>query len=138
MDRAAAGERRAARLLEDQGFRLLGAQVVAEHALLLDGMRVTVQLRADYLVERGGARYVAEVKTGAVATRIETSATRRQMLEYRVVFDVDGVILVDADAGTLHEVRFPLLERSAPRRSVWPLVGVLAGVFATAVAILMR
>ena len=33
---------------------------------------------------------VAEVKTGRLAPRIDTPATRRQLLEYRLAFDVDG------------------------------------------------
>ena len=50
---------------------------------------------------------MAEVKTGRLAPRLETSATRRQLLEYRVAFDVDGVLLVDVDAGRVHSLEFP-------------------------------
>lgn len=138
MDRAARGEARAAAWLEDLGYRILGGQVVAEHAVRVDDRTVTVVLRADYLVSRNGARYVVEVKTGALAPRIETSATRRQMLEYRIAFDVDGVLLVDGETGKVHEVTFPALERLAPRRgSAWRLVAfVLAASFA--LLVLMR
>ena len=111
MERAAAGEERAAALLEAKGYEILGAQVAVEHSVLIDGRTVVIGLRADYLVLRDGARYVVEVKTGAVAPRIETSATRRQVLEYRIAFDVDGVVLVDAEAGAVHEVTFPALAR---------------------------
>ena len=86
--------------------------------------------RADYLATRDGSRYVVEVKTGAQAPRIETSATRRQILEYRIAFDVDGVVLVDAEAGSVHEMTFPALDRFASagrgqgargwRSSRWP------------------
>jgi hypothetical protein len=122
MDRAARGEVRAARWLEDRGYVIRGAQVVAEHAVRVDDRLVTVSLRADYLVVRSGARYVVEVKTGALAPRIETSATRRQMLEYRVAFDVDGILLVNGETGVIHEVTFPALAPRAVRRP-W---GVLA------------
>jgi hypothetical protein len=53
-------------------------------------------------------RYIAEVKTGRAAVRLDTAATRRQLLEYRVAFDVDGVLLVDAEAGEIRLVEFPL------------------------------
>jgi len=82
------------------------------------------------------------VKTGAHAPRIETSATRRQILEYRVAFDVDGVVLVDAEAGSVHEITFPALDRFAvPARSErsrgWPIVALaVAAVAAVAVAAL--
>jgi len=138
MVRAARGEARAAAWLEDQGYRVLGGQVVAEHAVQVDERTVTVALRADYLVTRHGARYVVEVKTGALAPRIETSATRRQMLEYRIAFDVDGVLLVDGETGKVHEVTFPSLDRLAPRKGTsWRLVAfVLAA--SVALAALLR
>jgi hypothetical protein len=111
MDRASRGEASAGPWLEGRGFTILGAQVVAEHHVQVDDRLVMVALRADYLVERRGSRYVVEVKTGALAPRIETSATRRQMLEYLVAFDVHGVLLLDAETGNVHEVSFPALSQ---------------------------
>jgi hypothetical protein len=130
MARAVRGEQRAPALLEARGFAVLGAQVVVDHTVRIDDRLVAVPLRADYLAERDGARYVVEVKTGALATRIETSATRRQVLEYRIAFDVDGVVLVDADAGHVHEITFPALERLArPASGGWrPIALALAAV----------
>jgi len=128
-ERAAAGEERAPERLAEHGYRVLGAQVVAEHQVQVDDRVVVIALRADYLVEKRGARYVVEVKTGALAPRIETSATRRQMLEYRVAFDVDGVVLVDAESGGVHEVTFPSLARFAsahPSRVGWRVAAVVA------------
>lgn len=129
-ERAAAGEERAPSWLEEHGYRVLGAQVVAEHQVQVDDRVVVIALRADYLVEKRGARYVVEVKTGAFAPRIETSATRRQMLEYRVAFDVDGVVLVDAESGGVHEITFPSLARFAtahPSRVGWWVAAIFAG-----------
>lgn len=126
-ERAARGESRAARMLQARGYDVLGAQVAAEHAVIVDREEVVVPLRADYLVEKRGVRYVVEVKTGEHAPRIETRATRRQILEYRVAFDVDGVLLVDGDSGTIREVTFPALARlrPAPLR-MWPALVALA------------
>jgi hypothetical protein len=99
----------------------------------VDGAIVPVDLRADYVVEHGGRRYVAEVKSGVFAPRLETAATRRQLLEYRIAFAVDGVLLVDAEEGRVRRVEFPLPLR-APRggRLAWLLVGVAAGVLVMA------
>lgn len=105
-DRGAEGEREAVALLEAAGFAIEGAQVVGGYTLAIDGTPVTIAVRADYLVSRDGARFVAEVKTGAVATRIETAATRRQLLEYQHAFDVAGVLLIDADAASVQRVEF--------------------------------
>lgn len=109
--RAVAGEREGASILRARGYAILGAQVAIEHAVEIDGVTVSMGLRADYLVSKNGARFVAEVKTGALAPRIDTAATRRQLLEYEVAFDVDGVLLVDADTERVHTVAFPALSR---------------------------
>lgn len=137
MKRAALGEQRAAGLLRDHGFAVLGSQVEVEHVVTIDHRRVVIALRADYLGEKDGLRYVVEVKTGAHAPRIETSATRRQILEYRVAFDVDGVVLVDAESGGVHEVTFPALSRLAlPAPNPWRFVALGLAATATALAIL--
>jgi hypothetical protein len=107
VERAGEGERRALAWLGQLGFDVLGAQVAVTYPVEVDGRTVTVGVRADFLVEKDGARYVVEVKTGALAPRIETPSTRRQLLEYKVAFDVDGILLVDAEAGQLHSVSFP-------------------------------
>jgi hypothetical protein len=128
-ERGAAGEARAEVLLSRLGFRIVGRQVAARYGLGVDGEEVPIDLRADYVVAMGGQRFVAEVKTGAWAPRIETSATRRQLLEYRVAFEVDGVLLVDADAGRVRRVEFPLptATRGAPSRVAWLAAGIAAG-----------
>lgn len=136
MKRAAVGEQRALAWLEERGFRVLGAQVCVEHPVAVDGRVVKIALRADYLAERDGARYVVEVKTGALAPRIETSATRRQILEYRVAFDVDGVVLVDGETGRVCEITFPALERFERPSRVGRVVAVVLAAAAAAIALL--
>ena len=140
MARALRGEERAPALLEGRGFAVLGAQVMVEHTVRIDDRLVVVPLRADYLAERDGARYVVEVKTGALAPRIETSATRRQILEYRIAFDVDGVVLVDAESGEVHEITFPALERFSrpPASSRWRVVALALAAVAAAVLAVVR
>jgi hypothetical protein len=141
MERAVAGEERAAGLLEREGYSVLGAQAVVEHPVRIDDRLVRIALRADYLAERGGRRYVVEVKTGSLAPKIETSATRRQMLEYRLAFDVDGVLLVDAESGTVHEVTFPTLDRfggTSRGASGWRVVVIAAVAVAAAVFVFVR
>jgi hypothetical protein len=129
-ERGAQGEVRAEALLRRLGFTILGRQVAVTYGLGVDGHRVAVDLRADYVVAEGGRRYVAEVKTGVFAPRIETAATRRQLLEYRIAFEVDGVLLVDAEAERVRRVEFPLPEGPAAGggRVAWLLAGIVTGV----------
>jgi hypothetical protein len=96
--RAVQGELRAEPMLRAAGYEVLDRQVRGGWTVYADGEPLAIGLRADLLVARGGRRYVAEVKTGKLAPRLDHAATRRQLLEYRVAFGVDGVLLVDAEA----------------------------------------
>jgi hypothetical protein len=123
------GEARAETILADQGWAVDGRQVTATYDLLVSGTPLTIGLRADYLVTRGGRRYVAEVKTGRFAPQLDTPATRRQLLEYRVAFGVDGVLLVDAETERVLSIEFPPLQARLSRRPgfAWALLlGLLA------------
>jgi hypothetical protein len=102
--RASEGEQGAVALLERAGYAVLEHQVPGSWTVHADGEPVSFGLRADYLVARDGRRYIAEVKTGRVAPRLSHGPTRRQLLEYSAAFDVDGVILVDAEGETLTHV----------------------------------
>jgi len=105
--RAMRGEKRAATLLRAHGYRVRDAQLSVTYHPRLAGKSWPVALRADYLVTRSGKRYVAEVKTGERAPSLAHPPTRRQLLEYSVAFEVDGVLLVDVEAGLVQEVEFP-------------------------------
>ena len=115
--RARSMERQAAKLLENYGYTVLGHQVETRYEVLVDGKPTEVLLRADYLVSRGGRQFIVEVKSGQVAPRLDTAATRRQLLEYRVAFQVDGVLLVDGEERQVHEVIFPIWRSPAPKVS---------------------
>jgi hypothetical protein len=106
--RSIAGEIEAERLLSSLGYRVLARQVCLEWAIACDGEDHVVELRADLLVERRGRRYVAEVKTGLSAPLLTNAATRRQLLEYCVAYDVESVLLVDVEEDRVCEISFPL------------------------------
>ena len=106
--RSLRGEREAEHLLGRLGFAVIARQVGIEWAIACDGEDHLVELRADLLVERDGRRYVAEVKTGISAPLLTNAATRRQLLEYCVAYQVDSVLLVDVEAASVREVSFPL------------------------------
>lgn len=109
-------EQEASALLVDCGYQVLDSQVETTYTLLVDGEASTVTLRADYLVSRSGRRFVAEVKSGQFATRIDSAATRRQLLEYWAAFQVDGILLVDGESRQVREVTFPMPVREDRQR----------------------
>jgi hypothetical protein len=115
--RALRGEAHAEDLLVDAGYRIVERQAEGKYLVQVDGRATRVVVRADLLVQdQAGRTLVAEVKTGREAPRIENSATRRQLLEYRIAFDVTGVLLVDAETDAVHRVHFPM-PAEEPRRS---------------------
>jgi hypothetical protein len=119
VDLAQRGEAAAERILGDAGYRVVARQVTGEWQMEVDGECVTVGVRADLVVARGGRRYVAEVKTGERAPDPCYPPTRRQLLEYGLVFDADEVLLVDVPARVVRRVGFPEVPRlpaSASRR----------------------
>lgn len=106
--RASTGEHDAVGMLRRAGFRIVARQARTWWSPRVDGEPQETEVRADYLVEFDGELLVAEVKTGDHAPELATAATRRQLLEYRVAFDVDGVLLVCPERGVIHRVDFPL------------------------------
>ena len=102
------GEVIAEKLLKKNGYSVIDRQVVGEWWIDVDGEEVEVQVRADFMVKKRRRVYVAEVKTGRMVTDPVFPATRRQLLEYHLVFDVDGVLLVDAESRQIHRVDFPV------------------------------
>lgn len=126
--RARAGERDALPLLARAGYRVRGTQVRARLTYMLDGEPCHVDVQVDYLVERGGRAWIAEVKTGAEAPQLTTRATRRQLLEYAHAFDAHGVLLVDPERGRVHRVTLPERTRATPARDLALLLaGALVG-----------
>jgi Holliday junction resolvase len=125
-------ERDAEKLLKKLGYTLVARQVPAGYSVLLDGDLATFRLTADLLVESGGKRHVAEVKTGK-AIKLDHAETRRQLLEYQLAFGVDSLLLVDMEGKKVHTVRFPLPKKptaaaTAKRMTVrWAAIALLAG-----------
>lgn len=107
------GEDEAERILAAKGFRVIARQATARWRMAVDGEEVAFGVRVDLIVERRGLRYVAEVKTGERAPDPCLPATRRQLLEYSLVFGAAQVLLVDVPARTVRAVSFPDVEVAA-------------------------
>ncbi|MEE8524810.1 MAG: hypothetical protein V3T72_12820 [Thermoanaerobaculia bacterium] len=105
--RARKAETDAERLLESLGFTILDRQLSQQWTLEVDGEPREVLSRADLLVERGRRLFVADVKSGDLAPDPSRPATRRQLLEYLLAFDVDGALVVDMRRRQVRSVAFP-------------------------------
>lgn len=100
------GERIAETLLEQDGYQITARQADQRWYVHCDGLAHPIVLRADLLVEKSGKNFVAEVKTGDLAPNLYNAATRRQLLEYSLAYDVEGVLLVDVELGSIQRVTF--------------------------------
>ncbi len=115
MSAAASGETLAESWLVARGFQILERQATQRGTILVDGEPVAFDVRADLIVARGGHRLLVEVKTGDAADP-RSALTRRQLREYRDLFDVDGLLLFDASQQRLRVIEFP--EAPVERRGV--------------------
>lgn len=97
----------AERLLEAAGFDIVERQLSQRWDLLIDHRRQEVVSRVDLLLEKEGRFFVADVKTGRQAPDPRQPATRRQLLEYLLVFEADGALVVDMESRTLRAISFP-------------------------------
>ena len=99
------GEAEALKILERYGYKIIQSQLSLPGHIFIDDDKQDFDVRPDYLVEKGGVQYLAEVKTGKAA-RSASRETRRQLFEYAALGNSDTVILVDATKGTLNKIRF--------------------------------
>ncbi|GAC1351538.1 MAG: hypothetical protein NVS3B20_00090 [Polyangiales bacterium] len=100
------GERDAEAILMRDGYRIVERQARARWSMTIDGVAVPIDVRADLLVRREGRTYVAEVKTGRMAPDPRYPPTRRQLLEYALVFGGEEVLLVDVEEGVVRSIGF--------------------------------
>lgn len=125
--RARRGELDAEQVLLRAGYRVQAAQLRRPMVVLDDGKPVEMSVVADYLVEKGGRRWVAEVKTGRLAQSLRHAPTRRQLLEYRICYRAAGVLLVDPELERVRRVEFPGLDAAHGGRRGWLWLAMALG-----------
>lgn len=118
-------EKEAARFLRSKGFNVLKSQYEIEYTIWEDGADKFIRITPDYLVEKNGREYIVEVKSGKQAPGIGYAPTRRQLLEYVVASDVDGVFLLDMEQQVLKKVEFELTKSSRKSLFGWVVIAVL-------------
>lgn len=101
-------EKVARQLLLRSGYKIVAEQATSAYEILVDGLPVKIHLRSDFVVKKGKQSFVAEAKGGEISAKVTGRATRRQLLEYLLAFDVDGVLLVDVQGRRVTQIEFPL------------------------------
>lgn len=102
-----ADEEKALAVLTKAGFAFHSRNVEANGQLMVNGAGEPYRVKTDLLVTKEGQVYAVEMKSGSPATSIRHGATRRQLLEYSVIFPVAGTLLVDLKGKTFQHIVFP-------------------------------
>lgn len=113
MERGERGEEIGKKFLIKKGFTIVEEQPKESSIILIDGEAHTYNVRADFLVERKGRRSIVEVKTGNISTNPKSINTRRQLLEYSRIYDVDNLLFFDAESKKLKTISFPEIEKKS-------------------------
>ncbi len=87
-------EKKAIKILKKNGYQILNKQPIAKGYLYQNKKQISFIVRPDFRVSKNNIVYIAEVKSGMSAS-IQDIGTRRQLLEYSIVFNSNKLILVD-------------------------------------------
>lgn len=100
-------EQRARKVLRKAGYEVVEEQPPGVAHVVIDGEHVEQVVHADYRVrDKRGRFWIAEVKSGALASATRDK-TRRQLLEYSLLYeDVEGLLLVDMRDECIVTIRF--------------------------------
>jgi len=98
-------ERDAISFLNNEGYKIVDIQQKQPIVLYIDGKPYSSYVQVDFIVKKNRKKYIVEVKTGK-KTRATTALVRRQLLEYYLVFNPQGILLLDMDKGTLKRIEF--------------------------------
>ncbi len=120
-------EKSAAKYLRHRGYKILATQLQRTITVYVDGEPQKSTVRADFLVRKGWKKYIVEVKTGKQGT-VQQASTRRQLLEYKLVYEPDGIILLDMEHHNLQKIRFAYGARLRGEWLRYGMLGVLTGV----------
>lgn len=119
-------EKNAIRFLRHRGYQILAAQLQETIVVYVDGQPEKITVRADFWCCRGWKTYIVEVKSGQQGS-IRLPNVRRQLLEYKLVYQPDGILLLDMEHHTLQEIRFSYPDKKRYRLVYYSLFFLLLG-----------
>ncbi len=99
------GERDSIKILEKNGYNVLNEQIQLSGYFFIDNKINKFDLRPDLLVEKNGIKYLAEIKTGEVASPFNIN-TRKQLHEYSYYSNHETVLLVDPINESIKKLSF--------------------------------
>jgi len=128
--RAKKGEQKAIDLMKNYGFNVVDLQKKESYTLFIDDKPREVSVKADMIVKKGRNTYVAEVKTGEKVTSPTYPNTRRQLLEYYMVYRPKGLLLVDMEKRKIRKIEYSILKKDFEgilNRTLWLVLAFVGG-----------
>ena len=110
--RSKRAEREAEKFLKKKGFAIVDSQKSKPILITIGDKIHRYLIRIDYLVRKKGKIYVVEVKSGEKSPYITNRETRRQMLEYYLAYQPNGIILLNMKSKSIAEVKFQFEKKS--------------------------
>lgn len=122
-------EKDAIAFLNEKGYEIIEVQKQETFLIYIDDKPFKTHVQADFIAKKRGKKYVIEVKTGQ-KTRATTAVVRRQLLEYFLVFNPAGVLLLDMDRRTLKKIEFDWFRPLyfSKKVIVTGILGLIAGI----------
>ena len=105
--RAKSKELQAERWLQRRGYKIEKRQYRHKTGVFVNGKWVAADVVIDILAKKKGKKYLIEVKTGDKAPSPSSPATRRQLLEYSLLFPDRKIYLFDMEREVLLHIEFP-------------------------------
>ncbi|MDK2901428.1 hypothetical protein H0A61_02448 [Koleobacter methoxysyntrophicus] len=135
IEKAKRGEKDAIKLLKAQGFKILNVQERKPLTTYINGKPYTNYVQVDIIAEKRKKKYIAEVKTGTRAVQTTNPNTRRQLLEYYLVYKPEGILLLDMSNKKINEVHFDIIKpfNKATIEMIKILIVFIAGLIAGAI-----
>lgn len=97
---------RAVLILEEAGYKVEKIKPAVQVRMTIDGKLHTFELKGDYLVTRGGRNYLVRLRRDGKPLRLQSKMWRSSLLRDVQAFRTAGIIMLDTDKESLHEVSF--------------------------------
>lgn len=107
--KAKKSELKAMELLKKNGFEIVDIQKESYYTILIDDKPYKAAVKADMIVKKGNKTFVAEVKSGEFSPSPRFIDTRRQLLEYYLVYRPGGLLLVDMEREKIRKVEYSIV-----------------------------
>jgi membrane protein implicated in regulation of membrane protease activity len=97
---------RARAILEEAGYEILKIKPTLTVRMEVDDQPYPFVLKSDFIVSRGGRRYIVQLQQENKQLRLQSKLGRNTLLRDVLAFRADGILVINLRKETLSQVRF--------------------------------